>query len=109
MASLPGFPEERISGLVSAPLDQAAEIIRATLTGLSQEPLYGSILQSILRGKKSEIDFINGEVVRMADRGRAQAPLNRRVVDMVHEVERTGRFFSADEVKAAFELLRSQR
>jgi 2-dehydropantoate 2-reductase len=72
------------------------------LTGLSQKPLYGSILQSILRGKKSEIDFINGEVVRIAGRGRA--PLNSRVVDMVHEVERTGRFFSPDAVKKVFEL-----
>jgi 2-dehydropantoate 2-reductase len=104
MVSLPGLPRERISSLASLPIDDAASILGKTLTGLSREPLYGSILQSILRGKSSEIDFINGEVVRLADRGHALAPLNRRVVDMVHEVERTGKFFSADEVKAAFEL-----
>jgi 2-dehydropantoate 2-reductase len=109
MASLPGFPEERISGLVSAPIDQAAGIIKRTLTGLSQEPLYGSILQSILRGKRSEIDFINGEVVRIAAGRHARAPLNEKVVDMVHQVERTGRFFGADEVKRAFDLRSNNR
>jgi len=104
MASLPGFPEERISALVSLPIDQAAGILSKTLTGLSQEPLYGSILQSILRGKSSEIDFINGEIVQIADRSGATAPLNRRVVDMVHEVEKKSRFLSVDDVKQAFAL-----
>ena len=33
------------------PIDQAAGIINKTLTALSKEPLYGSILQSIMRGK----------------------------------------------------------
>jgi 2-dehydropantoate 2-reductase len=104
MASLPGFPEQRISDLLRLPIEQAARILSKTLTGLSEEPLYGSILQSILRGKTSEIDFINGEVVHIADRGNGQAPLNRRVVDMVHKVENTGKFFSVEEVKQAFDL-----
>jgi 2-dehydropantoate 2-reductase len=104
LVSLPEFPRERICGLGSMPIDQAAGIINKTLTGLSKEPLYGSILQSILRGKKSEIDFINGEVVHLAGHLKLPASLNSRIVDMVHEVERTGKFFSVEEVKKAFEL-----
>ncbi len=104
MVSMPDFPKEKIFGLADMPLEQAAEIINKTLTGLSKEPLYGSILQSIMRGKTSEIEFINGEVVRLAKHLHCNAPLNERVVDMVHEVERTGKFFSVEDVKNAFSL-----
>jgi len=99
LVSLPEFPKERICGLSQMPIDQAAGIINKTLTTLSKEPLYGSILQSIMRGKKSEIDFINGEIVHLANHFKMTNTLNSRIVDMVHEVERTGKFFSVEEVK----------
>jgi len=105
LTSLPQFPVERISGLASMPLDQAAGIINKTLTSLSKEPLYGSILQSILRKKTSEIDFINGEVVLMAENIQMKAPLNRKVVELVHQVENNGRFFEVEEIKKEFEKL----
>jgi len=103
--SLPQFPLERITGLAAMPVEQGAGIINKTLTGLSKEPLYGSILQSILRGKTSEIDFINGEVVVVASGMRMEAPLNRKVVAMVHEVEEKGKFFPVEEVKREFSLI----
>lgn len=102
--SLPQFPAERISGLVNMPIEQAAGIINKTLTTLSKEPLYGSILQSIMRGRTSEIDYINGEVVRLAQDLDTDAPLNRKVVDLVHHVERTKKYLSFDEVKTEFHL-----
>jgi 2-dehydropantoate 2-reductase len=105
LVSLPDYPKDRICGLVKMPMEQAAGIINKTLTGLSKEPLYGSILQSIMRGKKSEIDFINGEIVHLADHFKMPTTLNSRVVDMVHEVERTGKYFTAQQVKKAFELV----
>ena len=85
-------------------VEQASGIINKTLTTLSKEPLYGSILQSILRGKTSEIDFINGEVVHMATQMRLEAPLNEKMVDMVHQVERTKKFFRIEEIKKEFNL-----
>ncbi len=103
--SLPNFPAERIYGMTQMPIDQAAGIINKTLTTLSKEPLFGSILQSIQRGKISEIDFINGEVVHLGKQTRVEAPLNERALDMVHQVERTGRFFSVMEIKKEFELI----
>ncbi len=104
LCSLPQFPVERVQGLAAMPLEQGAAIMNKTLTGLSKEPLYGSILQSIMRGKTSEIDFINGEVVAVASAMRMDAPLNRKVVRMIHEVEETGRFFSKETVKKEFSL-----
>ncbi len=104
LVSLPDFPKERVYGLVRMPMEQAAGIIHKTLTGLSKEPLYGSILQSIMRGKTSEIDFINGEVVHLANHLKLPSPLNSKMVDMVHEVELGGKFFSFDQVKSRFNL-----
>lgn len=104
LISLPNFPLERISGLAQMPVEQAAGIMNKTLTGLSKEPLYGSILQSIMRQKTSEIDYINGEVVLLGRHIRQSAPLNEKAVMMVHEVERSGRFFTAEEVKKEFNL-----
>ena len=105
LVSLPQFPVERVYGLVNMPMDQAAGIINRTLTGLSKEPLYGSILQSIMRGRNSEIDFINGEVVRMA---RLSAPLNTKIVEMVHQVEERKKYFTVKDIKEVFELNRQK-
>lgn len=105
MVSLPDFSVDKIFGLVNMPIEQAASIINKTLTTLSKEPLYGSILQSIMRGKPSEVDFINGEVVCLAKQVHAKAPFNEKVLDMVHEVERSGKFFTIDEIKKEFGLI----
>jgi 2-dehydropantoate 2-reductase len=102
LVSLPDFPKERVYGLVKMPIEQAAGIMNKTLTTLSKEPLYGSILQSIMRGRTSEIDFINGEIVHLANHFKLPPTLNGKIVDMVHEVERTGKYFSVEDVKKAF-------
>jgi len=104
LVSLPDFPANRIYGLVGMPIEQAAEIIHQTLPNLSKEPLYGSILQSIMRKRTSEIDFINGEIVAMAGEMQKDVPLNARIVDMVHEVEQSGKFFEIEDVKQEFNL-----
>ncbi len=105
LVSLPNFPVERIYGLISMPEDQAANIINKTLTTLSQEPLYGSILQSIMRKKKSEVEFINGEIDVLSKQTGRKAPLNRKIVDLVNRVEQTGKFLSFEEVKKEFNLI----
>lgn len=108
LVSLPQFPAERVDGLVHMPLKQAAGIINKTLTGLSKEPLYGSILQSIMRGRASEIDYINGQVLEMVRSPQNDAPLNARVVEMVHRVEQRKKYFTVEEIKEAFELNRQK-
>jgi len=104
LVSMPQFPVDRVRGLVAMPIEQAAAIINKTLTTLSKEPLYGSILQSIMRKKISEIDFINGEVTHLAKNTGVTSPLNRKVVDLVHQVEREGRFFEPEAIKKEFNL-----
>lgn len=101
LASLPDFPLERLTGLVSLPLQEAAQVFSRIMTGLSKEPLYGSILQSIKRGRPTEIDYINGEFVSLAKKSSAQAPLNEKLVSMVHDVEKSGRYYSKNELLEA--------
>ena len=98
LESLPAYPKERIEGLVNMPLDQAAGLFSKIMIGLSREPLYGSILQSIKRGRISEIDYINGEIVRLARSLKVEAPLNKKIVELVHKVEDSGKFLSKKEL-----------
>lgn len=60
-------------------------------------PNPASTLQSIRRGQPTEIDALNGEVVRAgADLG-VPTPVNARLTQLVHEVEGHGRFLPARE------------
>jgi 2-dehydropantoate 2-reductase len=98
LVSLPDFPLERLTKLTSLTIDEAAKIYSGIMTNLSKEPLYGSILQSIKRARASEIDYINGEFVNIAEKNNFEAPLNKRLVEMVHQVEETKKFFSREEL-----------
>lgn len=98
LVSLPDFPLERLIKLTSLPTAEAAGIFSGIMINLSTIPLYGSILQSIKRNKKSEIDYINGEFVSLAKENKLGAPLNKKLVEMVHEVENTQKFFSKEEL-----------
>ncbi len=59
-------------------------------------PNPGSTLQSIRRGRPSEIDHLSGAVVAEGERLGVAAPVNRRIVELVHEVEADGRFVPPD-------------
>lgn len=96
LADLPTFSLARLEGLVSMDVDKAAGILSKVLTSLSQEPLYGSILQSIKNGKLSEIDYINGEIIRLAKKNNLEAPMNEKIVGLVHRVEDEGLFISKE-------------
>ncbi len=46
-----------------------------------------AMLDSIRRGRKTEVEFINGRLVQAADRSRVPVPCNRLVVDLIRELE----------------------
>ena len=98
LEALPEFPVERLRGLAGMPLDEASQIYAKIMAGLSEEPLYGSVLQSIKRGRSSEIDYLNGEIARLGDETGSEATLNKRVTEMVHSVERNGEFLTIESV-----------
>jgi 2-dehydropantoate 2-reductase len=49
-----------------------------------------SMWEDLSRGRTTEIEELNGEIVRLAESCGADATLNRRVVALVHEVEARG-------------------
>jgi 2-dehydropantoate 2-reductase len=100
LVSLPDFPLERLTKLTALPLSESAKIYSGIIAGLSKEPLYGSVLQSIKRGKPSEIDYLNGEFVALAEENNLSAPLNAKLVEMVHRVETEREYFSKEQLIA---------
>ncbi|SFR97830.1 ketopantoate reductase [Agrococcus baldri] len=66
---------------------------------LGDVPNLGSTQQSIRRGQLTEVDAINGAVVDAAVRIGLEAPVNAALVELVHEVERTGDFLPPSVVR----------
>ena len=48
-----------------------------------------SMWEDLTRGRPTEVDHLNGEIVRLADQHATDAPLNRRIVELVHAAEAT--------------------
>jgi 2-dehydropantoate 2-reductase len=46
-----------------------------------------SMWEDLARGRVTEVEFLNGEIVRLAASAGVGAPLNRRVVALVHDAE----------------------
>lgn len=67
---------------------------------MGKVPNPGSTLQSIRRGQRTEVDYLNGAIVEAATASGMAAPINAALVELVHEVEESGKFFSAAEVVA---------
>ena len=85
------------------PVRLATKVAAARLERMkSPWPLLGSTLQSLRRGRPTEIEYLNGEVVKLGEKVGVPTPLNTKIVKMVHQVERTGIFFTADEVRRKF-------
>ncbi|MGF3555108.1 MAG: 2-dehydropantoate 2-reductase, partial [Thermoplasmatota archaeon] len=55
------------------------------------ETARGSIWQSLNRGKPTEIDYINGEIVNLAKKNNLDAPINKKLVELVKEAEKTNK------------------
>ena len=47
-----------------------------------------SMADDLAAGRRTEVDWINGEVVRLAQRLGRQAPVNARLSGLVHSAER---------------------
>jgi len=97
-AKVQGVNGRVLGAIGSAPLAFGAWFPRTLGSRMGTVPNPGSTLQSIRRGQLTEIDFLNGAVVAAAKQGGVDAPINAQLVDLVHEVERSGSFVSPREV-----------
>jgi 2-dehydropantoate 2-reductase len=97
---LQGIPGWILPWLGRGPLALAAALPRLLARRMGDVPNPGSTLQSLRRGQLTEIDFLNGAVVRVAAEHGLAAPVNAALVGLVHEVESTGVFLAPSEVAA---------
>ncbi len=75
----------------------------------NRRPIIFSLYQDLLLGKKTEVDFINGQIVRLGQKVGMDTPFNELVVRLVHELEKrgAGKFFTRKEVIRKFAELQS--
>jgi 2-dehydropantoate 2-reductase len=73
---------------------------------MGRHPNPGSTLQSIRRGQPTEIDYLNGAIVRRGAELGVPTPVSSEIVRLVHEVEASATFI---EPSAVVELARSAR
>jgi 2-dehydropantoate 2-reductase len=100
--TLQGLGHRGLSLFAAAPLWAAQLLPRLMSARIGAVPNPGSTLQSIRRGQTTEIDYLNGAVVRESERAGKNAPVNALLVALVHEVENTGRFFTSTEVAGRY-------
>jgi 2-dehydropantoate 2-reductase len=91
-ASLSGLSHNLLRVFAMAPLWIGQALPRLMARRMGAVPNPGSTLQSIKRGQLTEIDYLNGAVVSAAHALSLEAPVNERLVKLVHEVELTGEF-----------------
>ncbi|MGB0498614.1 MAG: 2-dehydropantoate 2-reductase, partial [Rubricella sp.] len=60
-----------------------------------------SMADDIAAGRTTEIDWLNGEVVRLAESLGRTAPINRTIADMIRQIELAPRRYSANELRLA--------
>ena len=46
-----------------------------------------SMSDDLAEGRKTEVDYLNGELIRLAERLHMDAPVNRAIVELVHKAE----------------------
>lgn len=100
--TLQGLTHRRLRWFAAMPVWMAGSLPALMAKRMGKTPNPGSTLQSIKRGQATEIDYLNGAVVRAAQAIGREAPVNAELVKLVHEVERTKAFLTPAEVARRF-------
>ncbi|WP_193509856.1 ketopantoate reductase family protein [Cryobacterium sp. BB736] len=98
--SLQGLTPALLWMLAHAPIGIAQVVPALMARRMGPVPNPGSTLQSLRRGQPTEVDYLNGAVVDAGRKVSLPTPVNAALVELVHEVERTGRHLSPQEVIA---------
>jgi len=87
-AKFRGVPLRLMSFIMKLPTPLVRVVIRAQLRVDPESR--ASMWTDLERGRPTEVDVLNGEIVRLADQHGIAAPINRRIVELVHEAEHAG-------------------
>ena len=79
----------------------AEELARYLAAGMGDVPNPASMLQSIRRGRTTEVDAINGVIVALGAQCGEPTPVNAALVALVHAVERSGQQLAPADLAAS--------
>jgi 2-dehydropantoate 2-reductase len=97
---LPGGRTEAMLRGKLALLRSNPEQVRERVAGIASS-LVPSSLQSVLRGRRHEINYINGEVARLAEESGKRAPFNASLTYLAQRLEAVGfSFLTANQVRS---------
>jgi len=91
LAPLPGIPLRLLMFVIRSPLPVAAWLLGLSMGSLET---LSSTLQSLRRSRPTEIDYLNGEIVRLGQAAGMATPYNSKVVELVGHVEKSGQFYT---------------
>jgi 2-dehydropantoate 2-reductase len=97
-APVPGFSLSLIETMAKMPLPESSSMMKNIIESGGEQHTLGSILQSIKRGKSTEVDYMNGEIVNLGKKKGIPTPVNSLIVGLVHQVETAGKFLTIDEL-----------
>ncbi len=100
LINMPGAPMKLFSRALSLPAFVGRMILRKNLGKAEQSTIMTSTLQSLLRKQPTEIDYLNGEFVRLGEKINFPTPINRAIVEAIKRIEKSGTFLSRDEIGA---------
>lgn len=87
-ASLRGVPVALMPKILRLPTPLVRLVTRAQVKVDAEAR--SSMWEDLRRGRETEVEHLNGEIVRVAERVGLDAPINRRVVALVHAAEEAG-------------------
>ncbi len=101
LEGLPDVPLVTMLLIRRLPLPWAGALVSWKSRQVSRSgEVLGSTLQSIRRGRETEIDYLNGEVVRRGVACGVPVPVNTLLTGLVHEVRETGTHLTVEELIA---------
>jgi 2-dehydropantoate 2-reductase len=87
-AKLRGVPVHLMPRVMRLPTPLVRLVTRAQMK--VDPEARSSMWQDLSRRRPTEVDHLNGEIVRLAEAHGLDAPLNRRICELVHAAERAG-------------------
>ena len=88
VARLRGVPVSWMPTILRLPDPLARRVLRAQMK--ADPDARSSMWEDLHRGRTTEVDFLNGEILRIAKRIGRQAPINAGVVRLIREAEAAG-------------------
>ncbi len=99
LSPLPGVPLTALKLAIKSPPAIASRLLEFIAR---KADTVSSTLQSLRRGRPTEMDYLNGEIVRLGGSMNVATPFNTKVVGLIGEIEKTHEFFSFSSLVKSF-------